>query len=100
MKSKTCTRCSETKEENQFYGDSREPDGMFPECIDCEKDQEEKRNAQYKTTEELYKKVRHRKNNKVECLQCRLYKDIAKFRTATYYANGLNPRCIKCQDGR
>lgn len=84
---RTCTKCSEVKDEDSFPRDSRRPNGRRPECRACA------RARKAKWLEALPGGVRVAEK---KCSRCKRIKPASGFCPSKCHASGLRSECKSC----
>lgn len=90
---KECTKCSIYKIFKAFSPANNSSDGYSSWCVDCKRN-ENIRTRRDKGVEE--KKLRQKKNNLLECLECKLFLKVSNFSKSKRGSFGYISYCKKC----
>lgn len=93
---KTCNKCNENKNFDQFYNNSRSKDGKSYYCKTCSNDYKRARRGSKKK----YKKRSFISDTHKQCTRCDEIKSLAEFAKNSGVASGVHSWCRNCMSNR
>ena len=100
---KRCPKCKSRKDENEFYKNAAQKDGLASWCRKCQREYERKQYRKVRKTVKAYYKYeeRHRIVDGVKqkrCSKCNRWRAESEFYKKHRHKDGLTGQCKECSN--